>query len=119
MFTLLSGLATVAAVTRSSELAEEVRILTRVTRSRPGNDISPLEAMKIALIAAAAYSDSSRWCRIVGDWFTELAFEEMSRDTALALGQHIQTLCMLEPKLWETCARANAACTAFAASAAA
>ena len=38
-FSLLSGLAMVAAVTRSAELADEVRILVRVFRRKPGTDI--------------------------------------------------------------------------------
>jgi hypothetical protein len=118
-FSLLVGLATVAAVTRSSELAEEVRILVRVVRRRPGIDIAPEDAVRIAMIAAAAYSDNSKWCEFVGDWLTELAFEDMTREKAVILWKHIHVLCQLEPSLWETCARAEAACTAFAASQAA
>jgi hypothetical protein len=115
-FSLLSGLATVAAVTRSSELAEEVRILVRVVRRRPGIDIAPEDAMRIAMIAAAAHNDQSNWCKSVGDWLTELAFEDMTGEKAVILRQHIHVLCQLEPHLWETCARAEAACSAFAGS---
>jgi hypothetical protein len=118
-FSLLSGLATVAAVTRSSELAEEVRTLVRVVRRRPDAGIVTEDAMRIAMVAAAAYSDNSQWCKFVGEWLTELAFEDMPREKAAILHRHINLLCQLEPHLWETCARAEAATKALAASVAA
>jgi hypothetical protein len=118
-FHLLCGLATVAAVTRSSELAEEVRILVRGVRRQAGMDIAPEDAMRIGMIAAAAHSDNSKWCKFVGDWLTELAFEDMTREKAIILMQHIRLLCQLEPHLWETCGRAEAASRAFAESQAA
>jgi hypothetical protein len=113
------GLATVAATTRSSELAEEVKILARIFRHRAGGDIAPQQALKFVMVTAAAYSDSDLWCKSVGEWLTELAFEDMSRESAFALAQHLQTLCQIEPKLWETCGRAVTACIAFATSVAA
>lgn len=115
-FSLLSGLATVAAVTRSTELAEEVRVLVRVTRGRPGIGIAPEDAMRIAMMAAAAFRDNGKWCQFVGDWLTELAFEDMPREKAIILRESIDVLCKLELNLWETCARAKAACEALAAS---
>jgi len=112
-FPLLSGLATVAAVTRSTELADEVRILARVLRRRPGVDIAPGDAMRIAMIAAASHTDKASWCKFVGEWLTELAYEDMSHDKAVNLYQHVRILCQLEPNLWETCARAEAALSAY------
>ncbi|QWG22208.1 hypothetical protein KMZ93_19820 [Bradyrhizobium sediminis] len=112
-FALLSGLATVAAVTRSAELADEVRILVRVFRRKPGADIAPDSAMRIALICAASNADKPKWCTFVGDWLTELSFEDMSRETATNLHEHIRLLCKLEPDLWETCGRAEAALAAY------
>jgi hypothetical protein len=111
---LLSGLATVAAVTRSGELAEEVRILVRVFRQRPDVDIAPEDAMRIAMVTAAAYGANSQWSQFVGDWLTELAFEDMPKQKANLLLRHITALCQLEPHLWEICARAEAASMAFA-----
>jgi hypothetical protein len=118
-FALLSGLATVSAVTRSVELASEVRILARAVRRSPGVDIAPDEAMRICLIAAAAYPERAEWCRFVGEWATELAYEDMPRESAAALHDLILVLCQLEPQLWETAARAEAACSAYLASPAA
>lgn len=112
-FSLLAGLATVAAVTRSSDLAEEVRILMRFVRRRPGIDISRADTIRIALVAAAAHDDISGWCEFVGQCLTEFAFEDMSADEARVLRDHILALRQLEPRLWETTARADAATSAF------
>jgi hypothetical protein len=118
-FSLLSGLATVAAVTRSSELADEVRILTRVLRRRPGVEIAPEDALRIALVAAASHADKAHWCKFVGDWLIELAYEDMSHDKAVNLHQIVGILSLLEPNLWERCARAEAALSAYVQSSAA
>jgi hypothetical protein len=118
-FSLLSGLATVAAVTRSTELADEVRILARVLRRRPGVDIAPEDALRIAMIAAASHRDKASWCKFVGEWLTELAYEDMSREKAANLYQLVGVLCLLEPNLLETCARAEAALSAYVQSSAA
>jgi hypothetical protein len=112
-FPLLSGLATVAAVTRSVELADEVRILVRVFRRKPGTDIAPADVLRIAMICAASYAEKSPWCKFVGDWLTEISFEEMSREEAVNLHEHIQLLCKLEPDLWDTCGRAKASLSAY------
>jgi hypothetical protein len=69
--------------------------------------------MRIALIAGAAFRDSANWSRFVGEWLTELAYEDMSRNRALTMQTQIQILCQLEPLLWETCGRAETALSAF------
>jgi hypothetical protein len=118
-FSLLSGLATVASVTRSADLADEVRILMRVVRRRPGIEIAQENAMRIALVAAAANPDLTKWCKFVGDCMAEFAFEDVSTDEALGLRHHIHVLRQLEPQLWVTTGRADAAICAFIESAAA
>jgi hypothetical protein len=112
-FPLLFGLASVAAVTRNHGLAEEVRILARVVRRKPEVEIEPDNAMRIALVAAAAFKDSANWCRFVGEWLTELAFEDMTREKAETMLAYIHIFCQLEPLLWETSGRAEAALAAF------
>ena len=77
-FSLLGGLATVAAVTGSSELADDVRNLARVIRGRPSIDIAPEDLMRIAMVAAAGYREIDKWCNYVGDCLTELAFQDMT-----------------------------------------
>ena len=118
-FSLLSGLATVAAVTRSTELADDVRILARVLRRRPGVDIAPEDALRIAMIAAASHRDKAGWCKFVGEWLTELAYEDMPHEKAANLYQIFLILSLLEPGLWETSARAEAALSAYIQSSAA
>ncbi len=112
-FSLLSGLATVAAVTRSGDLASEIRILVRVERRRPTPGLTLDNAMCIALIAAAAHADRGKWCDFVGDWVTELSFGEMTRVECVQLLEELQTLRLLEPHLWPTVAKADAALSAL------
>ncbi|QWG13107.1 hypothetical protein KMZ29_26130 [Bradyrhizobium sediminis] len=114
-FTLLSGLSTVAAVTRSKRLAEETRILMRVIKRKPGLEITMENAVRISLIAAAAYQDLGDWCKYVGDCLSEFAFEDMAPDKALVLRNHIAVLRLLEPALWRTSSRADAAVTGLLA----
>jgi len=112
-FPLLNSLAMVSAVTRSKELADEVRILARGARRRDGMKLSPEASARIALVAAAANRDVSAWSSFVGEWFTELAFADMTVKQAVALQGDLYTLFHLEPALWETCGRAEAALSAF------
>lgn len=112
VFGLLQGLANFAAVARSVDLANEVRILTRVMRARAGLEIGADDTMRIALIAAAAIQDRDDWAKFVGDWLTELAFEDLDSEAAAKLHSHILALCRLDPHLWKSCARAEAACAA-------
>jgi hypothetical protein len=114
-FGLLYGLAIVAAVTRSEGLAAEVRVLVRVARRRPGVVIDLSNTLRIALVAAAAHSDIDKWCTFLGEWLTELSYEDMDRSGAKVLWSHIRGLCQIERRLWGTCARADAACTSISA----
>lgn len=112
LFIVLRGLATVAAVTRSVELAEELRILTRRCRNEPGHSLSAENAMWIGLTAAAAHLELTDWCRFVGEWVTELSFQSLQHDEMERLHSHIEKLCHIVPELWHTCGRAEAALSA-------
>jgi hypothetical protein len=114
-FSLLTGLAIVAAVTRSEDLADDVRILTRILRQRSGVEISLADTVRIALISAASREDQVKWCDFVGEWLTELAFGDIGREDASWLRHCGLELCHAEPRLWDSFARAEAACTALAA----
>lgn len=114
-FSLLYGLAIVAAVTRSEGLAAEVRVLARVVRRRPGVAFDLSDTLRIALVAAAANSDIDKWCIFLGEWLTELSYEDMDRLGANALWSRIRGLCQIERRLWGTCARADAACASLSA----
>jgi hypothetical protein len=115
-FHLLVGLAIVAAVTRSTKLANDVRILMRVVRRKPDIDINQQNSFRICLLAASASAELSEWAKFIGDAATELAFEEMSRDSIVALWNLIEVLRQLEPALWQTTSRADAALQAAFAS---
>ena len=108
-FALLNGLAMVGAVTRSTALAKGVQILARIGRLHARESFSPDAVARVALIAAAANEGFSGWREAVGDWVTELAFAEMSREEAVALQQVLGVLLEIEPRLWSACGRAVAA----------
>lgn len=109
LLTVLRRLATVAAVTRSGELAEELRTLTRRLRHDPGHSLSAEEAMRIGLVAAAAHSDLTGWCEFFGEWITELAFQSLEHEEMERLHSYVEQLCGIVPELWVTCGRAKAA----------
>ena len=109
LFGLIHGLATVAAVTRSKELADEVRVLSRVTRSRNRAAMSTEDEMRISIIAAASHENSDDWASFAGDWLTELAFEITKPEDAALLLSHLRRLIEFAPELAITCAKADAA----------
>lgn len=109
---VLRGIATVAAVTRSVDLSNELIILIRRCRLEPGRGISAEDALWIGLIAAAAHSDITPWSQFVGDWITELAFQPLQQDDLERLHSHLEQLCHIVPNLWRTCGRAEAALNA-------
>jgi hypothetical protein len=107
-FALISGLATVAAVTRSEELAAEVRILSRVTRRRKDLAISAVEELRIALIAAAAISSIEGWSVFLGDWLTEVSYEVEAGEQSAYLLTSLKIILGLMPELSGTCSKAEA-----------
>lgn len=109
IFSVLRGLANVAAVTRSGELAEEIRILARRCRQDAGRSLSVEESLWIGLVAAAAYSETQKWCEFVGEWITELAFQVKQQEEMDRLHSMIKQLLHIVPELWCTCGRAEAA----------
>lgn len=110
---ILYGLATVSAITRSHELADELRILARRYRRDTEYALSIEEAIRIGLIAAASRSDMKNWRAFAGDWLTELAFEDLVQDEGQTLHSYLKGLCHVVPELWVTCGRADAALSAF------
>lgn len=113
---VLNGLAAVAAVTRSSALADELRILVRIYRHDAQYALSIGEATRICLIASASRADLKEWRDFAGDWLTELAFSEFEGNDGEILHTHLQHLCHVVPELWVSCGRADAALMAYNAS---
>lgn len=112
LFAVLRGVAIVAAVTRSGELAEELRIMIRRCRHEPARRLSVVEDTLIGLIAAAAYQDLTNWSEFVGGWITDLAFESLTQPETQRLHFDVKYLCHIEPALWRTLGRAEAALSA-------
>ena len=113
LFTILHGLATVAAKTRSTKLADELRILVRRYRRDTQYRISGDEELQICLTAAASRASLTEWRDFVGEWLTELAFGEFRDDEGRVFHSRLQCLCHAVPELWVSCAKADAALMAF------
>ncbi len=113
LLAILNGLATVAAVSRSLTLADELRILVRKYRYNAEFPLAISEAIEICLVAAASRTDLNAWREFVGDWLTELAFSDLSDNDGEVLYSYVRCLCDLIPELWVSCGRADAALTAY------
>ncbi len=110
---ILDGLAKVAAVSRSSKLADELRILVRRYRHDAEYALSIQEVIKICLVAAASRSDLNEWTEFVGSWLAELAFGDLKEDEGPMLYECLKRLCHAVPELWVSCGRADAALSAL------
>ena len=110
---ILDGLATVAAVSRSPSLADELLILVRKYRRDAEYELSLQEVIRICLIAAASRPELSEWTEFVGKWLTEFAFSDLKDDEAQGFHSYLNCLCHAVPELWVSCGRADAALLAF------
>ena len=110
---ILNGLGTVAAVTRSSALADELRILVRRYRMDPQFGFSIEDALRICMVASASRENVVEWRQFAGDWLTELAFAELTHDEGDTLYSHLRCLLRAVPELWVSCAKAMAALNAY------
>ena len=110
---VLDGLATVAAVTRSRPLADELRILARQYERDTQYNLSLEDAMRVCLVAAASCADLNNWREFVGDWLTELAFGKLEKNEGTQFHWCLQYLCHAVPELWVSCGRADAALEAI------
>ena len=76
-------------------------------------DLSIEEVIQIALVVATNHSELSDWVEFVGEWFTELAFDELEGQDGAVLRSRLRALCHSVPELWITCGRADAALSAY------
>jgi hypothetical protein len=116
LLAILNGLATVAAVSRSTNLASELQILVRKYRYDPEYKLSIEDAINLHLVAAASHEDAGRWKQFVGDSFTDLAFRDFQDQDDEILYSRLRCLCQIVPELWIKCGRAEAAVLAYRAS---
>jgi hypothetical protein len=105
---VLVGLASVAATTRSVELAEEVRLLSRIARQQVTKP-NPLEEFRAAFTSGAAIQEEQAWAAFVGGWLTEIAYSIHDRALVPPLIQYLSTVCWIEPVLLKHLSRAIAA----------
>jgi hypothetical protein len=110
---ILNGLATVAAVSRNSALADELRILVRRYRRDSQYGFSIEEAIGICLMASAARENLMGWREFAGEWLTELAFGDFKGNEGEVLYSRLSALLHSVPELWVSCARADAALQAW------
>jgi hypothetical protein len=110
---ILFGLADVAAVVRGPELATEIRILLRRYQDDAQYALSIVEKIRICIIAAASHPDLISWRDFVGDWLTEMAFNDLADDDGELFHSHLKCLCHTVPELWISCGKADAALLAL------
>lgn len=116
LYSILHGLATVAAVSRSPKLADDVIILLRIFMQQPKSELKAEEAIGLALVAGAAHSNLTDWCDFIGKWFTEISFYPLEKEQAVRLRLFCKRMCNIEPGLWLTCSRGLAALDAYSMS---
>jgi len=110
---VLNGLASIAAMTRSKILADQLIFVIRRYRREGQYKLSMIEAIKISHLASASRSDFDEWRVFLGVILTELAFSSLENGEGKILHSHIQGICEIVPELWVSCSRADAALLAF------
>ncbi len=110
---LLLGLAYVAVVTRSTELADELRILVRRYRHDSPMHLSVVAALRVCMVASAAAVEVKSWKKYVGEWLTELAFSDLENDEIQQFHVWLTSLLQVVPELWVSCSKADAALMAI------
>ena len=114
VFGLIGGLATVAAVSRATDLAGELRVLVRVMRRKKRLNVEPEDEMRVAMVAAASHECLDDWARFAGEWLTEIVFEVVEEETAQRFLPKLARLVRAEPALARHCAAAEAALASVA-----
>lgn len=110
---ILSGLATLAAATRSGALADEVLVLLRAYRQDDEFKLTVEECIQFGLEAAASKAEMREWADFVGKLFRNIAFSDLEYDEARSAFAYLHCLCRCVPLLWKSCAQAEAGLQAF------
>ncbi len=105
----LLGLASAAAITRSCKLADALFLLVRTYRHFHPNELTIEDGVRIAIIACASRAELVDWCKCIGDFMIDCAFQPITTEEAIRLHSHLVHLCHLVPELWSTCGQAEAA----------
>lgn len=113
LFVMLKELAIIAACTRSTKLAKQIRVVVRRYRQNALASLDIGATMEICLYASASYSDTDGWVRFLGNWIEELAFGDLTDSECEVLRSYIEGLTHVVPQLWASCAKADAALAAY------
>jgi hypothetical protein len=105
----LMGLAILASITKSTDLADSLFIVVRNYRRNFADELSISEALRIGLIACASRTDFTEWCKAVGAFITDFSFGQLTREEAASLHPFVVDLCNIVPELWATCGEGLAA----------
>lgn len=105
----LLGLASAAAIARSEKLADALFMLLRTYRHFHPNELTIDDTFRVAIIACASRSELMDWCKCIGDFVTDFAFQPLTAEEAMRLHSHLVHLCHLVPELWSTSGQAEAA----------
>jgi len=116
LFDCLLGLAHVAAMDRSRTLGDEMLSVIRSYRQLFRDELGPLHAFRIGLVAAASRADLKDWCKYVGVLVSALSFGDLEANEAESLHNMMYGLCDVVPELWATCSSGIAALEARALS---
>jgi hypothetical protein len=109
VFSVLGGLAVLAASTRSKRLATEIRPFARRVRENKDHTIEIEAHARVILVAAAAFEDEIEWARFVGDSFRELAFAELDVNEINFLITWLLNMRAVSPRTGATISRVLAA----------
>jgi hypothetical protein len=105
----LRGLASAAAIARSSKLADALFLLVRTYRHFHPDELTIEDGFRIAIIACASRLELADWCKCLGDLMIDCAFRPITVEEATRLHSHLVHLCHLVPELWSSCGQAEAA----------
>ena len=111
---LFMGLAGVAAITRSADLANELCMLVRKNRIDGAVPPGAQRELLICLTAAAAHADREGWRSMIGDWAEELAHTLKEQSVANGFFDDLQLVCSIAPDLRRALTPALAAAAGFA-----
>ncbi len=103
---ILDGLAKLAALTRSTELSEEVIILSRRYRYYLNVNECPEQILATYITSAAAFEDHEEWLMYIGNCINELAYLPLTKNGINSLFAWLKVLVLIEPKLRCTCGKA-------------
>jgi hypothetical protein len=93
------GLAHVSAAAKSVELADELRVLSRVLRRTRAPGWNSEVEFKVLLTSAAAEANLSLWAVRVGEWLRELAYEITLPEEARRIRSILRALWRLAPEI--------------------